>query len=59
MKKIFILLLLALMILYFFVDSADALAATREGLALWFEQILPPLLPFAFISSMLISSLLF
>lgn len=59
MKKIIILLLFALMILYFLIDPIDALAASKEGIALWFEQIVPPLLPFAIISSLLISSHLF
>lgn len=59
MKKIMILLLFALMILYFLFAPADALAATKEGIDLWFTQILPPLLPFAIISGLLIASHLF
>ena len=50
---------LAAIILFFLIDPADAIAASKEGLVLWFDQILPTLLPFAVISSFLTASNLF
>jgi sporulation integral membrane protein YlbJ len=44
------------MIFYFLIHPSSALAGAKEGIALWYGQILPTLLPFAIISAVLISS---
>ena len=47
------------MILYFLIYPQNALMASRRGLTLWFEQILPTLLPFSVISYIVLHSNLF
>ena len=47
------------MILYFLIYPQNALMAFRRGLTLWFEQILPTLLPFSVISYIVLHSNLF
>ena len=47
------------MILYFLIYPQNALMASSRGLTLWFEQILPTLLPFSVISYIVLHSNLF
>ena len=47
------------MILYFLISPQNDLMASRRGLTLWFEQILPTLLPFSVISYIVLHSNLF
>ena len=47
------------MILYFLIYPQNALMASRRGLTLWFEQILPTLLPFSVVSYIILHSNLF
>lgn len=48
-----------LFLLYFIFFQQDALNASRQGLILWFEQILPTLLPFSILSYVVLRSNLF
>jgi sporulation integral membrane protein YlbJ len=57
--KLTLLLMIIIMIFYFLIHPASALSGAKEGIALWYGQILPTLLPFAVISAILISSNLF
>ena len=59
MKKLSCISLLIIMILYFLIYPQNALMASRRGLTLWFEQILPTLLPFSVISYIVLHSNLF
>ncbi len=59
MKNLFYILICIIIIIYFLFSPADALDASKTGLLLWFEQILPTLLPFSIISNLLICSNLF
>lgn len=59
MKKLSCISLLIIMILYFLIYPQNALMASRRGLTLWFEQILPTLLPFSVISYTVLHSNLF
>ena len=59
MKKLSCISLLIIMILYFLIYPQNALMASRKGLTLWFEQILPTLLPFSVISYIVLHSNLF
>lgn len=43
-------------ILYFLIHPVMAFEASKNGLLLWFDQILPTLLPFAVISAVILSS---
>ncbi|MCM1105776.1 MAG: hypothetical protein NC355_02420 [Blautia sp.] len=53
-------MLTTLMLLVFFLlFPAEALAASRRGLALWFDQLLPALLPFTVLSYVILRSNLF
>ena len=56
MKKLSCISLLIIMILYFLIYPQNALMASRRGLTLWFEQILPTLLPFSVISYIVLHS---
>ena len=59
MKKLSCISLLIIMILYFLIYPQNALMASSRGLTLWFEQILPTLLPFSVISYIVLHSNLF
>ena len=59
MKKLCCIFLLIIMILYFLIYPQNALMASRRGLTLWFEQILPTLLPFSVVSYIILHSNLF
>ncbi len=59
MKKIVCLCIVILMLLYFIFFPKDALDASRQGLILWFEQILPTLLPFSILSYIVLKSNIF
>ena len=59
MKKLSCISLLIIMILYFLIYPQNALMASRRGLTLWFEHILPTLLPFSVISYIVLHSNLF
>ena len=59
MKKLSCISLLIIMILYFLIYPQNALMESRRGLTLWFEQILPTLLPFSVISYIVLHSNLF
>ena len=59
MKKLYCIFLLIIMILYFLIYPQNALMASRRGLTLWFEQILPTLLPFSVVSYIILHSNLF
>lgn len=56
MKKKFICLCLLLFAGYILVFPKDAVAAAARGLLLWYERVLPALLPFAILSNVLIYS---
>ncbi len=56
MKKKFIFLSLILFTAYILLFPKDAVAASSAGLVLWYEQILPTLLPFSILSYILIAS---
>lgn len=56
MSCIFVLLI---MVLYFIFAPSAALTASKNGLSLWFEQLLPTLLPFSILSYIILSSNLF
>lgn len=47
------------MLIFFLFCPAEALAASRRGLALWFEQLLPALLPFSILSYVILQSNVF
>ena len=59
MKKIVCLCIVLLLLLYFIYCPQDALEASKQGLNLWFEQILPTLLPFSILSYVVLQSNLF
>ena len=59
MKKLCCIFLLIIMIFYFLIYPQNALMASRRGLTLWFEQILPTLLPFSVVSYIILHSNLF
>ncbi len=56
MKKKFIFVSLILFTGYILVCPKDAVRAAADGLVLWYEQVLPTLLPFAILSNVLIYS---
>lgn len=56
MKKLLFIILITTFILFFLLNPTDAFDASKNGLMLWFNQILPTLLPFAVISGVLLSS---
>lgn len=59
MKKILCILVTFLMLFFFLLSPGEALAASRRGLALWFDQLLPALLPFTVLSYVILQSNLF
>ena len=56
MKKKFICFAILILTAYLLLYPADAVNASRNGLMLWYEKVLPTLLPFAIISNVLIHS---
>lgn len=56
MKKKLIFLTLVLFIGYILLFPKDAVTAASSGLILWYERVLPTLLPFAIVSNLLIYS---
>ena len=56
MKKKFICFAILILTAYILLYPADAVNASRNGLMLWYEKVLPTLLPFAIISNVLIHS---
>lgn len=59
MKKIISAFIVLVIIVYFILAPSSALNASRNGLVLWFEQLLPTLLPFSIISYVVLCSNLF
>ena len=56
MKKYLFSFLVFLFILFFILAPTETLDASKNGITLWFEQILPTLLPFTILSSWVINS---
>ena len=56
MKKKFICFAILILTAYILLYPADAVNASRNGLMLWYEKVLPTLLPFAILSNVLIHS---
>lgn len=54
MKKVLYGLAILMMLSFLMLFPVDALAASRAGLALWFDTLLPTLLPFMILSNFLI-----
>lgn len=59
MKRFGSVIIIVVMIFYFIFAPTQALFASRRGLLLWFEQLLPTLLPFSIISYIVLASGLF
>jgi hypothetical protein len=59
MKKLSFIFISLCILLYFLVFPGDALTASRRGLTLWFDQLLPTLLPFSILSYVVLGSNLF
>lgn len=59
MKKFVCFCIVILLLFYFIFFPQDALEASRQGLILWFDQILPTLLPFSILSYVVLQSNLF
>ena len=56
MKKRLSICIIMLFILFILIYPADCVAAAANGLVLWYENILPALLPFTIFSNILIQS---
>ncbi|MGI6010988.1 MAG: hypothetical protein ACOX8H_05760 [Ruminococcus sp.] len=56
MKRIGFILLIFLIVLYLLLAPAQALDASANGIRLWFNTLLPALLPFMILSNLLIST---
>ena len=56
MKKKLIFLCILIFIVYILFFPQDAVTAAADGLVLWYERVLPSLLPFAILSNILIYS---
>ena len=56
MKKKLIFLCILIFIVYILFFPQDAVTAATDGLVLWYERVLPSLLPFAILSNILIYS---
>ena len=56
MKKIFFSFIITFIILCSFLFPQAAVAASKQGIITWFEQILPALLPFTILSGILLRS---
>ena len=52
--KNFLFLCVILLLLYMFVEPQKALLASQQGLMLWFQTLLPTLLPFIILSNLVI-----
>lgn len=55
-KNYFILILLLMIILFILTHPAASMAAAANGLLLWYEQLLPALLPLAILSNLMVYS---
>lgn len=56
MKKIIFICLFLILILFSLLYPAQIIEASKQGLLTWFEQILPALLPFTILSTLLLKS---
>ncbi|MBQ6843262.1 MAG: hypothetical protein IJO60_01355 [Agathobacter sp.] len=56
MKKILFICLFLILILFSLLYPAQIIEASKQGLLTWFEQILPALLPFTILSTLLLKS---
>jgi sporulation integral membrane protein YlbJ len=56
MKKYILGLILGMVLSFLLLFPAQALSASRNGLSLWFDTLLPTLLPFCILSNLLIRS---
>lgn len=56
MKKILFTVVIFILIIYSFFFPENVVYAARNGIQIWFHQILPALLPFTIISSVLVKS---
>ena len=56
MKKILFTCIILILIIYSFFFPEITVYAARNGIQMWFHQILPPLLPFTILSSVLVKS---
>ncbi len=56
MKKKLMILSLMTIVCYILICPADAVNAASDGLVLWYQKVLPTLLPFAILSGILIDS---
>ncbi len=56
MKKLFSPLLLSLLFLFLLLFPAQSFAASKNGLLLWFDTLLPTLLPFLIISQLILKT---
>jgi hypothetical protein len=56
MRKKLLLLVIVILTIYTVIDPADAITSAADGLILWYERLLPTLLPFAVLSYILIGS---
>lgn len=56
MKKIVFICLFLILILFSLLYPAQIIEASKQGLLTWFEQILPALLPFTILSTLLLKS---
>lgn len=59
MKKIVYFLIIVFLLIYFICFPQNVLNASRQGLLLWYRQILPALLPFSILSYVVLRSNLF
>lgn len=59
MKKTISAAIIFLLIFYMLLAPAEAVAAAGNGLVLWYQTILPTLLPFTILSNLFISSNMF
>ena len=56
MKKILFICLFLILVLFSLLYPAQIIEASKQGLLIWFEQILPALLPFTILSTLLLKS---
>lgn len=56
MKKLLFICLFLILVLFSLLYPAQIIEASKQGLLVWFEQILPALLPFTILSTLLLKS---
>ena len=56
MKKSYLILLLIFILCYMLIDPVHGMEGVKNGLLLWYDRILPALLPFSIISYILVAS---